>query len=200
MKERWSKSEYTVILRKKMNKIKLSLVQYEELVKYMRLTKSQDLIDNDTLERASILVKELLKSSKKEVRLFTTSFCSAFYNREEIKAEFESAAKRDVTLRIISRNLIDSNNAFDDYNQFFSKGIKVCNAPDGILDDEQNQLNNFIIIDNVGLRYEQGDLCTPCGETISNVKARASFNRPQAAEFFVARFDALFSENFKKPT
>jgi sugar-specific transcriptional regulator TrmB len=178
-----------------MSAIKLSLTQYEELVKFMSLTESQDIIDNDTVEHASILVKALVESSKKEIRLFTTSFCPAFYNREEIKAEFESAAKRDVTLRIISRNLIDNNNAFDDYNQFFSKGIKVCIAPDGILDDEQNQLNNFIIIDNVGLRYEQGDLCTPCGETISDVKARASFNRPQAAEFFIAKFDASFMES-----
>jgi len=177
-----------------MSAIKLSLAQYEELVKFMSLTESQDIIDNDTAEHASILVKELVKSSKKEIRLFTTSFCPAFYSRIEIKNEFESAAKRGVSLRIISRQQINKNDVFDSYTQLFKNGIEFHIAPNGILDDEQNQLNNFIIIDNLGLRYEQGDLCTPCGETISDVKARASFNRPQAADFFIAKFDASFKE------
>lgn len=174
-----------------MSAIKLSLGQYEELVKFMSQTESQDVIDNDTVEHASILVKALVESSKKEIRLFTTSFCPAFYNREEIKSAFVSAAQNDVTLRIISRYPLD-NGAFEEYNKFFPNGIDARIAKDGILDDEQNPLNNFIIIDNVGLRYEQGELCTPCGEEIKDVKARASFNRPQAAEFFIAKFDDSF--------
>ncbi|UFS62742.1 hypothetical protein LOH54_01120 [Sulfurimonas sp. HSL-3221] len=176
----------------------LSLNDYKELLGYLSKTQSDSLIDNDSVEHAAILVSELVKSATKEIRLFTTSFCEEFYNRSDVINAFESAAEKKVQFQIISRKPLHENPAYAAYNDLFQERVSVKTLSTGIVianeDDasERMELNNFMIIDKRGIRYEQGSIETPCNG-LKNVNARGTFNRPVDAELFVDAFDKAWS-------
>lgn len=177
-----------------MNVKELTLEQYKALVTYLKDEKRHDVIDNDTVEHASILVQALVESAKEKIRLHTTSFCEDFYSRPEIKNAFQEASERNIEMDIISRNDLDENSVFQEYQTMFPN-LHITTLPEGIKVEHENEiitLNNFMLIDHNGIRYEQGPKETKC-ENLMNVNARATFNRPSDVEFFIKNFDNAIS-------
>lgn len=175
----------------------IKLVDYETIVKDMARKDSNELIDNDSVHHAHILVSELVNSAKKSIKLYTNSFCQEFYLNERVLQAFEDAAKRKISLQILSEHDITENGALKKYKEIFADNIIKEKIAKGELKatfapDSTTVLNNFMIIDAKGIRYEQEkkeDICL----NMRDIKARATFNRPEDVAPFVKSFDANFA-------
>jgi hypothetical protein len=160
----------------------------------MSSRQTDDLIDNDTVNHAHILVSELVKSAKKTIKLYTNSFCEEFYLDKNVMKAFVTAKENGILLKIISENDITSNKAYIEYKKLYNDKIENKEYSEDIIaqfDSDNNlPLNNFMIIDDRGIRYEQEkkeDIC----ENIKDIRARATFNRPKDIKPFVSAFDKI---------
>lgn len=175
----------------------MKLIDYETIVKKMSRENSSELIDNDTVEHAKILVPELVNSSYHSIKLYTNSFCSNFYLSDKVKEAFYSAKERNVQLEIIAETNLDDNEALEEYKNIFGNDLKLkSNYSEKLTmklaNNETIDLNNFMIIDDKGIRYEQENRENIC-ENIKDIKARATFNRPEDVKPFVEIFNTAIN-------
>lgn len=178
-----------------MNIANMTLIDYKILVKNMADKQTDDLVDNDTVDHARILVSALVNSAKKTIKLYTNSFCKNFYLDENVKKAFINAKKNNVSLEIISENDISSNEAYEEYKNIYNT-IKYKRHSEKIFakfNSNSVLLNNFMIIDDKGIRYEQERKNNIC-EDIEGIRARATFNRPNDVKPFVDAFNDIISE------
>ncbi len=176
----------------------MTLIDYEKAVKNMAKNQTNDLADNDTVNHAYILVSELVKTAEKTIRLYTNSFCEEFYENEKILEAFRLASDNKVKFNIISENNISKNKAYIEYKAIFKQdniqNIQNSQPITAEINSKEVVLNNFMTIDNKGIRYEQekkDDICN----NIKNIRARGTFNRPDDVEPFVVAFDIAFNNN-----
>lgn len=172
----------------------MKLLDYETVVKKMAKENSKDLIDNDTGEHAKILVSTLVDNSKNTIKIYTYSFCETFYLYEKVINAFREAAKRGVVLQIISQTNLTGNKALEVYKEIFAGKLNIKETPIDKLELNNIHLNNFMIIDNQGIRYEQENNYDIC-ENLGNIKARGTFNRENEIKPIADVFDAVMSEN-----
>lgn len=178
-----------------MNIANMTLIDYEILVKNMADRQTDDLVDNDTVNHARILVSELVNSAEKTIKLYTNSFCEKFYLDTNVKEAFTNAKKNnDVSLEIISENDISSNEAYEEYKRIYETIRYKHYSKDIFAKFNSNtvSLNNFMIIDDKGIRYEQEKKENIC-ENIEDIRARATFNRPNDVRPFVDAFNKIIS-------
>ena len=175
---------------------RITLDEYSKTLQYLRNTKGDDIIDNDTVEHAERLVSELVNSATEKIRLYTTRFCEEFYNRAMVKQAFSTAAERGVIINILSKDGIEeTNSALIEYKTFFKNNIVSKQVSgDVILNLEEDiTLNNFMLIDEAGLRYEQQEMPADGCKELKNVNARGAFNRPNEVKLLATSFDSSFN-------
>lgn len=170
----------------------MKLIDYETIVKKMKEENSADLVDNDTVEHAKILVSELVNSSQKSIKLYTNSFCKEFYLSEKVFSVFKDASNRGIKLDVLAEKNLSDNEAIKEYKtlfgcKFFLKD-SVAPLQMEIADNKHITLNNFMIIDEKGIRYEQENRANICNN-IQDIKARGTFNRPKDIEPFIKVFN-----------
>lgn len=171
----------------------MKLIDYETIVQNMSKENSSELVDNDTVEHAKILVSELVNSSKESIKLYTNSFCENFYLNEKVLKSFEEAANRNVKFYIIAETNVENNTAINKYKELFnSDSLVIKDSVSEPLTMEnlgkEITLNNFMIIDDKGIRYEQENKKNIC-QNIQNIKARGTFNRKEDVKPFVEVFN-----------
>ncbi len=178
-----------------MNIANMTLIDYEILVKNMADRQTDDLVDNDTVNHARILVSELVNSAERTIKLYTNSFCEKFYLDTNVKEAFSNAKNNGVSLEIISENDISSNEAYEEYKKIYETINYKHYSKDIFAKFDSNDkvlLNNFMIIDDKGIRYEQEKKKNIC-ENIEDIRARATFNRPNDVKPFVDTFNKIIS-------
>ncbi|RLA84034.1 MAG: hypothetical protein DRG78_02675 [Epsilonproteobacteria bacterium] len=171
----------------------MKLIDYDILVKKMAIEQTNDLVDNDTINHAAILVSELVKTAKTSIKLYTDSFCKDFYSKEIVRDSFIEAAKKNIKLEIIADNCLARNNILATaYKDAFAENLmykdNISVPIKATFSFGEAILHNFMIIDDRGIRYEQekkDDICN----NLEDVKARATFNRPEDVKPFLEAFN-----------
>lgn len=174
-----------------MNIKQISIAEYENVVVRMAKDKTNDFVDNDTIQHAKILVHHLVNSAEDTIKIYTNEFYDKFYLDEKIMEAFNKAYNNDIKLFLISKKDITENNAFIKYADIFNSNFKHCNHSEDItimISDNKHVLNNFMVIDDNGIRYEQEKKTS----TYDNIQAKATFNSPNDVKPFVDAFDAIF--------
>jgi hypothetical protein len=72
---------------------------YKQLLNILRKKDSQQLIRNDSVGHATVLVQNLVEHAEKEILLYSSSFCEEFYLKEEILKAFKD--KKDLSVKVI---------------------------------------------------------------------------------------------------
>ncbi len=136
---------------------KLPISIYKDILKKYRLEESNVLFDNDTHEHAKALISELAKSAKDNglIQIHSTVFCNTIFDSLEVKEALRDASTRGVRLEVKTIATKDKlGAAINTYSNIFMDNFKLTENVK-IFDAQNEQLNNFMVVDKTGLRYEQ---------------------------------------------
>lgn len=170
---------------------RLKLAEYREM-------SSTKVFDNDTFDNAKVLMSQLVAMANETIKIHTTAFCDTFFEDAEVKEAFHQAAQRNVKLFIVSREKllgkeIKAYREIFQENFFLQEAIPLSYSIEG----EKYCLNNFTVIDDIGVRYEQSlyeisDTLNCHKEKRKNMPADGCFNFPEWAKDLTSYIDPLF--------
>lgn len=161
---------------------------------------TESFVRNDTIEHAKLLVRYLLLEAEKTVKIYTSTFCHAFYQSEEVKIAFVELSKKvpDIELQIIIqfKDLTTENEqlkAISDYKELF-KNIEV-KFLDSSKEYPLSEYNNFLLVDNHAFRYEMDKSSEEaCKQNIlKDTRAMGNFNNTEFTKKFTTTFDSTFN-------
>jgi len=175
---------------------------YKQLLAILREKDSQQLIRNDSVGHATVLVQNLVEHAEKEILLYSSSFCEEFYLKEEILEAFKK--KKDLSVKVIihykfdeAEDSVGQNKTIARYNEILGDHVKIkfMNAEDN-LKIEDISLNNFLVADEKGFRYEKSEpskeACVSKG--ILPTPAVGSLNDPALSKELAEAFNKKFSQ------
>ena len=177
---------------------------YTYLLDILREKDSSQLIRNDSFSHATVLVENLVNHAEKEILIYSSSFCEAFYLNDSIRKAFVDSKTRGVSVKVLvhydltkKEDIIGQKKTIDVYlkdiyeNENIS--IRYLKSRESLsLDGEK--LNNFLVTDKKSFRYEKS---TPSKQTcISSTpvatKAVGSLNDKETATLLTDAFNNTF--------
>ena len=177
---------------------------YTCLLDTLRNKSSAQLIRNDSLSHAILLVCDMIEHAKDEILIYSSSFSKAFYLREEIVKAFKTSAERGVPVKLLIQYEFDKSE--DTMEQKETIAIYKYNiyrdapfehrifAPSESITLNNKQLNNFLVVDGMSFRYEKLKLSKDNyinGSIISKV-AVGSLNDSGTAKSLTESFYEVF--------
>jgi len=176
---------------------------YTYLLDVIRKKNSDQLIRNDSFEHAKVLAGNLFTHAKKEILIYTSSFCEEFYLTPEIFNTFQSIKNKDISVKVLihfevtdeEEKIIGQKKALEEYKSILNDKFefKYLQNSDHVR-KEDNIINNFIVVDGIAFRYEKKEP-TRIG-CISNervyTKAIGSINDQETANYLIQAFNQFF--------
>jgi sugar-specific transcriptional regulator TrmB len=140
---------------------------YSRLLYLLRSKNSDQLIRNDSVAHASVLVANLVENAEKEILIYSSSFCKSFYLSDEVRKAFEQSSKKNIPLKVLihydlssEEALIGQKESIKTYIEEIYKNstfeYKFLN-PTTPISFEGKFLNNFMVADRMSFRYEKSE-------------------------------------------
>ncbi len=174
-----------------------TIERYSKLLHNLRITEDTMVIPNDSYDHARAMISELLKSAKKEVRIYSTHFCDTFYSDPIIKNAFTDTqqANKQVMFKVILRSKNkEEQTEIAKYKELLGNNFEVKYNKKLIVGKEE--LQDFIVVDHKALRYEEtteSELGDCHNKKPAIVKAVGCFNNPKYATKLSEKFDEDFN-------
>lgn len=179
---------------------------YRQLLDILRKKDSTQLIRNDSVAHASVLVSNIVSHAKEEILIYSSSFCKGFYLSDEIKDAFAKSREKSVPVKLIihfslseDEDIVGQAEAIEAYlgdtygKDFFKMKFLDDNASisfDGMV------LNNFIVTDKKSFRYEKTEPLKEACVSSASIATHAvgSLNDPDTAGILANAFHDAFDK------
>jgi len=177
---------------------------YSRLLFLLRKDDSTQLIRNDSVAHASVLVENMVKNSKREILIYSSSFCKSFYLSDKVREAFELSNSNNVSLKVLIHYDLAANEALVGQQETIKAYIEeIYNnnnfeyrflSPSQEIGLENRILNNFMVVDRKAFRYEK---VVPSKEScLSGIPPKTlaigSINDTDTANILADAFDNAF--------
>ncbi|RLA82540.1 MAG: hypothetical protein DRG78_06910 [Epsilonproteobacteria bacterium] len=172
----------------------MDINRYSKFIDKLIINRDGFVFSNDSVEHAAVAFEKLIGQSKYEIRLYTSKLCDSFFMKGSVYSAFKKASDNNIKLSILvqasERECKD--NKYNDiskkeYEEIFKDNFTI-KYDINLETEEDGLLNNFLLIDSSGIRYEQEGTIEDCNN-IDNVKAKCSIGADGAVKYFSDIFD-----------
>lgn len=160
---------------------------YKQNIERLMLTGSTEIISNSLPQHAAALLACFFRNARSEIKIFCNTLRCQVYDTPEVLSSMFAAARKDITIQILVRDIPESDSKF---LKRFQEEAKLRPTKLVLETDAGSRSNlmkhipsNFAVMDQKAFRWE-----TDC----KNIKAVACMNGPTLSMVLGGVFDRLY--------